>query len=462
SPSLTKGPLANPNYVPPANDPRVSRISDALKALSMHSSMALRQGAREASLVLMARQTGANLSNTEPVDMGVKSSREVYQEALVLLQDPLLPVRAQGLAMLRHLVEPPLPTSKTTPIEGALVPAILDIFIHSVQNEDSFIFLNAVQGLTAMVQRFGRDVFKRLLDLYATDPRQSAVGLSKQELDVKLRVGEALGVVIGKCGESLSGYIDLTVPVILAIIRDHHLPIPLRTSAISLASRCVDVAPLAMGVYTAELSGSMLDILELEHVAVVEPKSRSRHKPSQPQYGNQQWARGDGGAIGTENEQQSAGAVHGHLDGEKKVESGTDGDLNRSSRQGVVGVVDGDTGVIPPKRSNNLLPPFQAGDLATDANPTGIDPKLSPLRRAGTILRYLASVDADSVVNAMAGEAVELMAHLYGDACFVPKRTRQWDACRSGWRGVGRLPDMGNNSRYATTCLRLNPALLAK
>ncbi|PVF99985.1 hypothetical protein CPB86DRAFT_702088 [Serendipita vermifera] len=404
---------ANPKYVPSPNDPRVSRISEALKALSMHSSMALRQGAREASLVLMARQSGANLSNTESIDAGVKSSREVYQEALVLLQDPLLPVRAQGLAMLRHLVEPPLSSSSTSkatpaipPIEAALVPGILDIFIHSVQNEDSFIFLNAVQGLAAMVQRFGREVFKRLLDVYATDPRQSTVPLSRQELDVKLRVGEALGVVIGKCGESLSGYVDLTVPVILAIIRDHHLPIPLRTSAISLASRCVDVAPLAMGVYTAELSGSMLDILELEHVAV-----------------------------------------------DKKVESGTgsegQGDLNRTSPGEQVGV-DGDTGVIPPKRSNNnLLPlPFQAGDLATDANPTGIDPKVSPLRRsavhlltsiirqqaastsdvssyhvtraredfparrAGTILRYLASVDADSMVNEMAGEAVVLLARV--------------------------------------------------
>jgi hypothetical protein len=173
--------------------------------------MALRQGAREASLVLMARQSGANLSNTESAEPGAgKSSREVYQEALVLLQDPLLPVRAQGLAMLRHLVEPPSSSSSTraTPasFEAALVPAILDIFIHSVQNEDSFIFLNAVQGLAAMVQRFGRDVFKRLLDVYATDPTESTVGLSKQELDVKLRVGEALGAVIGKCGESLGGY----------------------------------------------------------------------------------------------------------------------------------------------------------------------------------------------------------------------------------------------------------------
>jgi hypothetical protein len=249
------------------------------------------------------------------------------------------------------------------------------------------------------------------------------------------------------------------MPVILAIIRDHHLPITLRTSAISLASRCVDVAPLAMGVYTTELSGSMLDILELEHVAVVEPRSRFRNPPPPDLGEHQQRARGQGGVIAAEyaqsGEQQSATAVrnatNGRLEEEKQAEPGTEsgrqGDLNRSSQ----GEVDGDAAVFPPTKSS-VLPPYQPDDLATDANPTGTDPKVSPLRRsavhlltsiirqqvsssssssssnnylvlgsrprdfparrAGTILRYLASVDADSVVNEMAGEAVGLMAQV--------------------------------------------------
>ncbi|KAG8857705.1 hypothetical protein FRB91_011020, partial [Serendipita sp. 411] len=101
---------ANPKYVPIADDPHVTRIKASLKSLELHSSMALRQAAREASLVLIARQSGASVSLSSSLSQGVddekkKSSREVYQEALVLLQDPLLPVRAQGLAMLRHLVE---------------------------------------------------------------------------------------------------------------------------------------------------------------------------------------------------------------------------------------------------------------------------------------------------------------------------------------------------------------------
>jgi hypothetical protein len=136
----------------------------------------------------------------------MKSSREKYQEALVLLQDPLLPVRAQGLATLRHLLEPTR-DSKASPVsvDAALIPAILDIFTNSAQNEDSFIFLNAVKGLAAMVHRFGKDVFRRLLDTYVTEPGLAG-SMNRQELDIKLRIGEALGEVIGSSGQSLGGY----------------------------------------------------------------------------------------------------------------------------------------------------------------------------------------------------------------------------------------------------------------
>lgn len=177
----------------------------------MHRSATLREAAREASLVLIARQTSADLKNVDDgSDLATKSSKETYQEALTLLQDPLLPVRAQGLSMLRHLVELSVaPTSgksqPTQSIEPALIPAILDIFINSVQNEDSFIFLNAVQGLAAMVRTFGKQVFQNLLNIYVTDSSMAAT-LSKQELDVKLRIGEALNEIIGKCGQSLGGY----------------------------------------------------------------------------------------------------------------------------------------------------------------------------------------------------------------------------------------------------------------
>ncbi|KIM25905.1 hypothetical protein M408DRAFT_25799 [Serendipita vermifera MAFF 305830] len=378
---------ANPKYVPPKDDPHVQRVSEQLKSLTLHPSMALRQACREASLVLTARLSAAAVSGpgSEESSERLKNIREKYQEALVLLQDPLLPVRAQGLTMLRHLVELSAESKQDSGVDPALVPAILDIFINSAQNEDSFIFLNAVKGLVVMVQAFGRDVFRRLIDIYATESYVSG-NMNRQELDMKLRIGEALAEVVGSCGQSLGGYVDILLPAILATIRDSSLPTTLRTSAISLASRCVETAPLAMSRYTAELSGAMVDILELEHTVAIEPRNRDER-------------------------QETVGGVESKSDTEQEDEGGHN--RRRRQRQG------------------------EAGDEATDANPVGVNPKLSPLRRsaihllgailrgggdygltgfparrAGNVLRYLSVHDADNVVNAMAVEVVSLLGEV--------------------------------------------------
>lgn len=176
--------------------------------------------------------------------------------------------------------------------------------------------------------------------------------------------------------------VDILMPVILATLRDNGLPTTLRTSAISIASQCIDTSPFAMGRYSAELSGAMLDILELEHSLLVESKDR---RP------------------------------------------------RREETEGVNGEEEGNDTIS----SNNVgRPKAQIGDLMTDEEPTANNAKLSPLRRAAihllssiirhflqdgsetlefpvrrtrVILRYLGVHDADAVVNAMASEAVGML-----------------------------------------------------
>ena len=92
-------------------------------------------------------------------------------------------------------------------IDPALVPGILSIFLQSIQDDDSYIFLNAVQGLSAMVDGFGKDVLKGLMDAYTKGLNgTTAVSLSRQELDMRTRLGEALGQVIRRCGDALPNY----------------------------------------------------------------------------------------------------------------------------------------------------------------------------------------------------------------------------------------------------------------
>jgi hypothetical protein len=158
-------------------------------------------------MVLTARSASASTWNSaKPQVDGVEDDPlQVYQKALKLLQDPILPVRAHGLLLLRQLVS--ARTGQNSLLEPALVPGILSIFLQSLEDDDSYIFLNAVQGLAAMVDSFGKSVLTGLIDMYAGGLDGSGgINLTQHDIDKRTRIGEALGQIIRKMGETLSLY----------------------------------------------------------------------------------------------------------------------------------------------------------------------------------------------------------------------------------------------------------------
>ncbi|EGN93069.1 hypothetical protein SERLA73DRAFT_163744 [Serpula lacrymans var. lacrymans S7.3] len=180
-----------------------------LATLEAHqSSQTIIRLTREARMVMTARL--ASTSTVWPSSQRTVEEddpQEIYQKSLKLLQDPILPVRAHGLLLLRQLVSSRSPSSDSQTIDRALAPAILSIFMQSVQDEDSYIFLNAVQGLSAMVDFFGKDVLRSLVGTYAQKlDGISGSTLTPQDVDTRSRVGEALGQVIRRCGEALGIY----------------------------------------------------------------------------------------------------------------------------------------------------------------------------------------------------------------------------------------------------------------
>ncbi|CAE7174524.1 unnamed protein product [Rhizoctonia solani] len=145
--------------------PLLAMIFDYLEPITNHEDESLRSLAREARLVLISRRSIAEVAPS--ATDSERPALQTYQEALRLIQDPILPVRAHGLHMLRQLVVPPKPAKGAPPValpelNPALVPAILDVFLQSIQEEDSFVFLNAVQGLSAMANRLGKEIIQNL------------------------------------------------------------------------------------------------------------------------------------------------------------------------------------------------------------------------------------------------------------------------------------------------------------
>ncbi|KAI0347118.1 hypothetical protein BDW22DRAFT_498107 [Trametopsis cervina] len=238
------------------------------------SSEALKSLAREARMVLIARlaSSSAASSSRPKANTDEETPSDTYQKALKLLQDPLLPVRAHGLLLLRQLVSSRRPSQSDSElrqpvVDRALIPGILSIFLQSLQDDDSYIFLNAVQGLAAMVDGFGKEVLKGIVDLHAQGlDGIGASTLTKQDVDTRTRMGEALGQVIRRCGDALPKYIDQIAPPLIGVMRSSHLPTALRVSSISLLALSTDTSALAVLPWATDLFSAMLDLLQLESV----------------------------------------------------------------------------------------------------------------------------------------------------------------------------------------------------
>ncbi|CAE6425596.1 unnamed protein product [Rhizoctonia solani] len=263
--------------------PLLAMIFDYLKPITNHNDESLRSLAREARLVLISRRS---IAEAGPLSTDAeRPALQTYQEALRLIQDPILPVRAHGLHMLRQLVVRPKPAKGGHPtappeLNPALVPGILDVFLQSIQEEDSFVFLNAVQGLSAMADRLGSEIIQSLVRIYAdmTDPGRP---MERAEMDKRVRVGETLVQVVRSCGDALGSYVDMLIPPLFRVIRAQGLPTVLRSSALSILAQCVETSPVSVTAWTDDILSGMLDILQLESVQAVPLSRKARDEARQ-------------------------------------------------------------------------------------------------------------------------------------------------------------------------------------
>ncbi|KAL7282291.1 hypothetical protein ACG7TL_003761 [Trametes sanguinea] len=368
--------------------PVLNDIFSLLEPLSRAPEEELRGLAREARMVMTARlastSEGAGRRSARPASDASESPQETYQKALKLLQDPLLPVRAHGLMLLRQLVSARKDASGrlTEPaLEPALIPGILSIFMQSVQDDDSYMFLNAVQGLSAMVDGFGKDVLRNLINVYSEGlDGLSASTMSQHDVDMRTRVGEALGQVIRRCGDALPSYASLLILPLFRVIRASHFPTVLRTSAISLLAQCVKTNALAVLPYSIELADAMIDLLQVESVPAAprkpEPKSDSETKAD-------------------ESSKKEAPPPPPTMDAQPTSTNSKFPPLRRAALHFLSILANACTARI-----------YETGHADGFLFPPGL------LKRAKTTLGYIAATDADDVVRVMARETMEALDQL--------------------------------------------------
>jgi len=357
----------------------------------------------------------------------IESPHATYQKALKLLQDPIIPIRAHGLQLLRELVYRPSVTNPRASqgrrddswLDPAFLPGILSIFLQSIQDDESYIFLNAVQGLVAMVDGYGKEVLRGIVEVYLSGTGVGGSGtasggesMSKQELDARTRVGEALNAVVKRCGEALGLYVDILIPPLLTILRSSHFPTSLRTSALSILAQCVGTNALALNLYAVNLADSCLELIQLESVVTQNTPTRSK---------------GD----------QLCSSKDSTIADDAKVDMGQVGSLKPPGRYADIMDSDPTTKIVktaPLRRTalhflsqllcSHIASLYDSRSTSTTVtnvmlNVGGSQIKSIPtqgealpawlLKRAGVVFGYVAATDEDGVARVMAKEGLELV-----------------------------------------------------
>ncbi|KAI7865081.1 hypothetical protein BDF14DRAFT_1875694 [Spinellus fusiger] len=168
-------------------------VIEPLKQLEKHDAEVVQASAHEVILAVTTCLSAQRVSDAHSKLPSMEASKKKYQEAMKALQDDLLPVRAHGIGMLKEMVlsRDPLVSS------GSGLDNVLDIFVRLLQDEDSFIYLNAVKGLSALTDIHGNSIIIKLGIFYSND---------EEKLENRLRIGEALLQTVQRCGDALSKY----------------------------------------------------------------------------------------------------------------------------------------------------------------------------------------------------------------------------------------------------------------
>ncbi|KAI5815456.1 hypothetical protein BZA77DRAFT_315825 [Pyronema omphalodes] len=136
-------------------------------------------------------------ASTKPEETPVADKqREKYTTSLSYLRDPLIPVRAHGLYLLRELILERAPILDVTNTARLLITMLKD--------GDSFVYLNVVKCLSALTDRHSKTVTKMLVDAYMNDEDVLNLG-DPLGLDERLRIGEALLGTVQRLHQTLVG-----------------------------------------------------------------------------------------------------------------------------------------------------------------------------------------------------------------------------------------------------------------
>ncbi|KAJ3298002.1 transmembrane and coiled-coil domains-containing protein 7 [Borealophlyctis nickersoniae] len=225
--------------------PVLDEILIILQTLTLSEDEELRQIARDLRTLIVIK--GPAGSRSDGGDTARAKSEETIREAFKELVDPLLPVRAHGMSLLRNLV------LQRDPVAAERLDDITSLYLDQIEDADSFIYLNAVKGLSALTDAYPQKALSKIANRYQDD---------KFRMDYRLRIGEALLQTIQRCGEVFGKYAPQILPPVLKVMHDPAKE--LRSSALSLIACVGETAPLSLLPFLYQIMDYIRNLLQIE------------------------------------------------------------------------------------------------------------------------------------------------------------------------------------------------------
>lgn len=180
-----------------------------------------------------------HLENKEPVTSTSDGIKSEIDQALECLCDPLLPVRGHGILWIAKLLE-----KKDEEVLNRK-HFILNLLEQHLKDEDSYIYLNAIRGLSALVEVFPDTVINSLCEEYSD--------FKRNDIDLRMKLGEILMRSTRNLGEKAQNHRAVLLNTFLAGTKDEdHL---IRASSLSNLGEVCRVLSYKLGSILTEVLG---------------------------------------------------------------------------------------------------------------------------------------------------------------------------------------------------------------
>ena len=183
-------------FLPILNDLKTSHKNEELSIMaeSVYMSIATYCGIKSNDKNLFT-QTSSN-KKVLIEEIADNNNIDDYEKALRDLNDPLLPVRAHGLVVLRKLIDKK--HEKCIQNKNTLI----DIFIKNIKSDDSYVYLAAINGLISLVDYDQNRILDLLLNEYILNSKND----KRLDMETKLKIGEVLTKTVRKFNELVPVY----------------------------------------------------------------------------------------------------------------------------------------------------------------------------------------------------------------------------------------------------------------